>query len=104
MELNNEKGRGLQEIVRGLDASRMDEHRVDIEIQQSPERLMAEADVGEKGVEDIYRNGDEGMRSSQERSFGGLEQNAVSQPEGENVQLLVKSFVIVCAPYDFSSN
>ena len=81
--------------MRGLDASRIDEHGVDIEIQQSPDRLMGEADVGEKVRGDIYRNGDIDMRSSQERSFGGLEQNAISRPEGENLPLLVKSFVFV---------
>ena len=75
--------------MRGLDASRIEEHGVDIEIQQSPDRFIGETDVGEKVGGDIYR------RSSQERSFGGLEQNAISRPEGENLQLLVKSLVFV---------
>ena len=87
VELDNEKGSGLKEEMRGLDASRIDEHGVEIEIQQSPDRLMGEADVEEKEEGDM--NGDADMRSTQERSFGGLES------EGENLQLLVKSFVII---------
>ena len=77
--------------MRGLEAGRIDEHGVDIEIQKSPDQLMGQADVGEKVGGD--RNGIADMRSSQERNFGGLEQNTASQPEGENLQRLV---LILC--------
>lgn len=77
VELTNEKGMGSQENVRGLDASRIDEYGVDIEIQQSPDRLM-----GKHGET--------------------VERNTVNQPETENLSLLVKSYGCLKILFDWT--